>query len=766
MEDIKIIYSIDKVENVLINYFNNSLTTNNNKNATFVLENNILKINWDYNKIETFIKNEKIYLDEVDTYQYINNEIELNETNLNNNMANINIIHNDWKDICIIENNYLYRLSNNEGGLFEINNDILTIKWEKWDEEKFIQNNGIYYLLNDIFIYHKDWSENCVISNNKIFRKNNINEYGNFKFENNRLFIYWEKWDYEIFINFNENKNIYYSEKILLNDNLYLYNTINNNIYENFNLKGNYLFNNNKLIINWNNQNIKEYNYNIENNIINKYDINDYLNNDINNDNNDNSDITKLNNEILNNLNNKNLNNENLNSKNLNNENLNNENLNNENLNNENLNNENLNNENKKIILKKDFKEEFIITNHKIKLNDKEGTYKLENNLLTIFWDDDINTELYILKNNIYYYKDYNDILNKNYILITNNDIYENIKINYYKKIIIINDNIKYNFIEKDNIFYILTKENIEIFNLYILNEYNILIISNKYNKIFNNDDYIDYNIFRSYYNKLNELSNYEILLLLLNNYEKYKIYSIKTFLIYHSFFNINGYMINNFIENENDAIIHWLSNKLSSFFFYSSNNIEIVYNNMLFENSVKTIYIINLENDFYLKNILDFIPKNKYVIINFNLKDENFIDNKYSIYENYIINNFNNIIITKSINKTNIDIIKFINNIINNLNYENIFYITHYIDNLYNIDINIINNEIIIINNEINIITYQNLINKLFDILIFNIINHIYSIKNIIEIIIYKYILKKNIYYIFENNFIINNETINNILR
>jgi hypothetical protein len=186
----------------------------------------------------------------------------------------------------------------------------------------------------------------------------------------------------------------------------------------------------------------------------------------------------------------------------------------------------------------------------------------------------------------------------------------------------------------------------------------------------------------------------------------------------------------------------------------------------MLFENSVKTIYIINLENDFYLKNILDFIPKNKYVIINFNLKDENFIDNKYSIYENYIINNFNNIIITKSINKTNIDIIKFINNIINNLNYENIFYITHYIDNLYNIDINIINNEIIIINNEINIITYQNLINKLFDILIFNIINHIYSIKNIIEIIIYKYILKKNIYYIFENNFIINNETINNILR
>jgi hypothetical protein len=133
MEDIKIIYSIDKVENVLINYFNNSLTTNNNKNATFVLENNILKINWDYNKIETFIKNEKIYLDEVDTYQYINNEIELNETNLNNNMANINIIHNDWKDICIIENNYLYRLSNNEGGLFEINNDILTIKCEKWD---------------------------------------------------------------------------------------------------------------------------------------------------------------------------------------------------------------------------------------------------------------------------------------------------------------------------------------------------------------------------------------------------------------------------------------------------------------------------------------------------------------------------------------------------------------------------------------------------------------------------------------------------------
>ena len=297
---------------------------------------------------------------------------------------------------------------------------------------------------------------------------------------------------------------------------------------------------------------------------------------------------------------------------------------------------------------------------------------------------------------------------------------------------------------------------------MYILKDKNILIINEKYNII---NDNINYDIFRSYYRKYNELSDYDIFLLIIHEYEKYKIYSIKTFLNYHPFFNINGYMINNFIENKIDAIIHWCSNKLSSHYFYSNDNIEIIFNNM--ENSIKTIFIINLENDFYLKNILDFIPKNKYVIIHFNLKDHNFIDNKYSIYENYIINNYNNIIITKSMNKNNIDIIKFIHSILNNIDYENIFYINHYFDNLYNANIDIINdNEIIIINNELNIIMYQNLINEIFDIILYNMINNIYSIKNIIEIIIYKYILKKDIYYIFENNFIMNNKTINNILR
>jgi hypothetical protein len=88
MEDIKIIYSSNNEEIILINHFNLNVTKNNNKIGKFNINDNILTIKWEHNVTEYFIK-----------------------ITDNNDISTYNFIKGDYKKICI--NNEIFDLNNN-----------------------------------------------------------------------------------------------------------------------------------------------------------------------------------------------------------------------------------------------------------------------------------------------------------------------------------------------------------------------------------------------------------------------------------------------------------------------------------------------------------------------------------------------------------------------------------------------------------------------------------------------------------------------------
>jgi len=73
--------------------------------------------------------------------------------------------------------------------------------------------------MNEIYIKHVDWSGICVLDeNNIIYRKNIPDEKGTYDLFENRLIIYWEKWEKDIFY---YRDSIYYSQNLLqINTNL------------------------------------------------------------------------------------------------------------------------------------------------------------------------------------------------------------------------------------------------------------------------------------------------------------------------------------------------------------------------------------------------------------------------------------------------------------------------------------------------------------------------------------------------------------------
>ena len=149
MEDIKIRYPQNE-EIILINYFTNDVVRNNNEKGKFFINNNILKIKWDNNIEENFMKVDKSLHDDLQIYSLIldeNSKIMINDINEDiqiNEETQINVIHKSWNDYCIINKstNILYRLSySDEYGKYEINGNKLIIYWEKWNSEVFIFNN-------------------------------------------------------------------------------------------------------------------------------------------------------------------------------------------------------------------------------------------------------------------------------------------------------------------------------------------------------------------------------------------------------------------------------------------------------------------------------------------------------------------------------------------------------------------------------------------------------------------------------------------------
>ena len=181
----------------------------------------------------------------------------------------INIENNDWSGICILENsNKLFRKDiPEEKGNYNILDNILTIKWEKWEEEIFIQIDKNKYLKSNIFyknydtfdFYDKITNKITTIlnkSNNTFYtydKRNNIS--GNFLYLNNDEILLNSK----KYIKINKKSYFLLSEyeitffELIVNNNIILFNKINNFFYEKESLKklGSFEMIYNKLVLNY-----------------------------------------------------------------------------------------------------------------------------------------------------------------------------------------------------------------------------------------------------------------------------------------------------------------------------------------------------------------------------------------------------------------------------------------------------------------------------------------------------------------------------------
>ena len=115
-----------------------------------------------------------------------------------NLMNKLKIINNDWIDNIFLDfkNMSLSREYNkDEIGNFTIKNNILIVKWQKWNEEYYAEYNGLFYNLKHTKFITQDWEDICYIDyhNNIVYRPND-NKKGNLNYIRKDTYnINWEK---------------------------------------------------------------------------------------------------------------------------------------------------------------------------------------------------------------------------------------------------------------------------------------------------------------------------------------------------------------------------------------------------------------------------------------------------------------------------------------------------------------------------------------------------------------------------------------------
>jgi hypothetical protein len=786
MEDILLNYSNTNL-NITVNYFTSKIIIDNIEEGNFKLNDKFLYIIWNNDNEETFIKDQS--KDNILVYNLFNQDIK--ETNIVEELIDKNKIYNTleyqneeiisiktiidieeiyidneiWNDFCIInkETNYLYRKSNiEEHGYYQLFDNKLIINWTKWSSEEFIYENGIYKkFINEILIHHKDWKDYCIISESIIYKKSNNDEKGTYTLIDNILTIYWEKWNAELF--YKLDSEYYYNDYILnveiIDDysdldkyfllNIYsnkaYYKNItyigdfiivipNNSILDNKLYSGNYInenITNNKIIIK------------LENNIL-EYNIIFELNQTIKLYKNLNKNITLFNNykqyatiDITNNI-------------------------------------IKCNDLDKKGTYIFDIsKNNSLYSNLKINwVSDNLNTesYTLYDNLNTESYTlyDNLNTESYTLYDNIYFLSEYYNLNNKDiYLFIDNNYII--FKINLLESYLY-NDTIKIKFIYNNNIFHLFNINNIfhlsdtnnnYINNFYLktINEFNILSIK-----------HININIYINF----NNIKNNDILQLYTYFYsenikKENNIYSIETFLNRYKYFNID-LLLNKEYKNDNnkyndkysndDKIINWYNNNLTNKTLFSKlDSIEYCYIPDSFNEKDKNLYIINLEDNNNLENIVDNISKISNIILIYNINNLNNL--KIFDYLLFLKNYFKHIIIIKINQINNYSLIKdiFISIDNNLLKYiERVIYVVHNIQNFDDIVLNSNNyeNDKLYLISKNKYIKYTNFI---------EVIDYIYDELNIYEIIIiiiFYYLINSKILY---NNLICNISKFRNLI-
>jgi hypothetical protein len=552
------------------------------------------------------------------------NELEIKENqNINKYLEKIYIENENWNDYCIInrQTKYLYRNSDiEEDGYFEFidNNLNIIIKWRKWESEKFVYENGIYKkFMTDIFLYHADWKDLCVMNEKIIFKKSDIEEKGTYLLIDNKLTIFWEKWDFNIFYQYD---SIYYYKDFIYNVeivdeyfNLPKYFTINlatNKVYLINLFIADFNIIDSKIIIKINEDSI-EYNIFFESN-----------------------QIVKLYKNIIEN-----------------------------------------------IILYKNYKEEFTIgINNLIKSidNNKIGIYKFieDKSKLEIKWNN--KTEIYILykrNNNIYILLDYYNLDNKD-IYLLNDDHHFKLQINLLESYFyyFTDEIIKLKFIYNNSIFYLFDKNDSYIDKFYLISNENLIL--SKYDidiniyKVFNKTINLDKEPFPLIKNLKNIYS--------INTFFDIYKYSL---LDKNEENIINWYNNNltnkNLFSKLNNIEYCYISEsfnqkdkKLYIINLEDSNYIENIIDNISKISNIILIYNINnLTNlqvfDYllFLKNYFKYI-----IIIKINGKDNNYklIQDIFNSIDNNYLNNIDKIIYV-------VDNIKNFDNIVLNINnYDN----------------------------------------------------------------------------------------------
>jgi hypothetical protein len=308
MEEINLFLN-DKITIYYLNIFDNNIKDENYfKLGDYILEDDILKINYDngeslsYSYLKTD-NNIKYYGDistmNNTTYEnfdessnnllYDTNMTNMtNMTNIQNNTNFIYIVHTYWEDRLTLDNNICYRTGNYDKGKYILNNDYIIIKWDNYNEEKFLLNidDKKYYFKSDhfeqneqneqneynknindntkILIKNFSWEDNVILDNitNKCIRMNINEDSGIFSIDGNYLFIKWDEWESEVFYKsdnyYINNKTFIKNKKFILKDISLTYDIDKEYIYINEN-KYKYNIINKKLIINEYNSNSNEF---------------------------------------------------------------------------------------------------------------------------------------------------------------------------------------------------------------------------------------------------------------------------------------------------------------------------------------------------------------------------------------------------------------------------------------------------------------------------------------------------------------------------
>jgi hypothetical protein len=127
-------------------------------------------------------------------------------------MKYIQIVTDEWIDILYLNNDKVIRKTNKDSGYYKMNENSIIINWDKWGKEEFIKIFNTYYKCKNNYIEIRletnEWNDIGIfhINTNKIVRKYFNNESGSFEFNNNDLIINWNNWGIERFYQLNYGK--------------------------------------------------------------------------------------------------------------------------------------------------------------------------------------------------------------------------------------------------------------------------------------------------------------------------------------------------------------------------------------------------------------------------------------------------------------------------------------------------------------------------------------------------------------------------------